>query len=333
MALQETYGNWLGPERLRRQPGIYSVASKMSPVGDFRPGSPDSFEDDYDDVSMAGSEQGPPAKGVYLLAGPPGSSRAPSLQDPENLELKSPNPDPKSQNPDPKSRNPDPKSRNPDPKSRHCRRCWNSVAVLALLVASSALLWGGLLAAALGKHTELRAELEQLRSNLSEIWDLVQQEQTRLQFGIHQHQQELHELSEVLCGAVGSSRRCGAGWQSHARSCFSFSRRSLSWGAARNACADLGAHLAVVSDEAEQEFLLQHSQRGFSYWLGLAWDEQGSTWSWVNGDELNFRFWDVWLQDPERELKKCGSIGGQGRWVQQKCTGLHRWICEKAANC
>ncbi|XP_056365939.1 uncharacterized protein LOC130262647, partial [Oenanthe melanoleuca] len=216
MAQQETYGNWLGPERLRRQPGIYSVASKMSPVGDFRPASPDSFEDDYDDVSMPGSDRGPPGKGVYLLAGPPGSSRAPSPKDPEDLELKSPNLDPNSE---PNSRDSERGPRN----SGSFGNFWNSVAVLALLVALSALAWAGLLAAALGKHTEMRAELEQLKLNLSEIQDLVQQDQTRLQFGIHQHQQELKEVSDLLCRLLGRSRRCGAGWRLHGNSCYSCS--------------------------------------------------------------------------------------------------------------
>ncbi|OPJ84831.1 hypothetical protein AV530_007053 [Patagioenas fasciata monilis] len=57
----ETYGNWLGPpgKRPPRQTGIYSVAGKMTPVGDFRPASPDSFDDDYDDVSLSESNRGP----------------------------------------------------------------------------------------------------------------------------------------------------------------------------------------------------------------------------------------------------------------------------------
>ncbi|XP_018860972.2 uncharacterized protein LOC107198825 isoform X2 [Parus major] len=153
MAQQETYGNWLGPKRLLRQPAIYSVPGKMSPVGNFRPASPDSFEDDYDDVSVVGSDQAPPAKDVYLLAGPPGSSRAPSPKDPEDFS--------------PSSRHSDPKSRDLAPKSGNSAL----VAVLALLVALSALAWGGLLAVAIGKHKEMSAELELLKSNLSGIWD------------------------------------------------------------------------------------------------------------------------------------------------------------------
>ncbi|XP_058717839.1 CD209 antigen-like protein E isoform X1 [Poecile atricapillus] len=314
MTQQETYGNWLGPKRLLRQPAIYSVPGKMSPVGNFRPASPDSFEDDYDDVSVVGSDQGPPAKGVYLLAGPPGSSQAPSLKDPEDFS--------------PSSRDSDPKSRDLAPKSGNSAL----VAVLALLVALSALAWGGLLAVAIGKHKEMSAELELLKSNLSGIWDSVQQEQTRLQFGIHQHQLELQELTELLCQAR-SSRRCQAGWKSHGNSCYSFSRDSLSWSSARNACGDLGAHLAVVSSEEEQVFLLENSNRSSSYWLGVTDGEQEGKWLWVTGEDPDFRFWDVWLEDSERELKDCGTIGPRGLWVNARCSEFHRWICEKPGNC
>nr|XP_054509459.1 C-type lectin domain family 4 member E-like [Agelaius phoeniceus] len=72
-----------------------------------------------------------------------------------------------------------------------------------------------------------------------------------------------------LCRALGSSQRCGPGWLPHGSSCFSFSPDALSWGRALNACADLGAHLAVIKEQEEQLFLLEHSNRSSSYWLGL----------------------------------------------------------------
>nr|XP_041567644.1 uncharacterized protein LOC115491624 isoform X2 [Taeniopygia guttata] len=185
MAQPGPYGNWIGPGRLQRQPGIYSVAGRISPVGDFRPASPDSFEADYDDVSMAGSERGPPAKGVYLLAGPP-------QEDPEDSQRKFGNSEPESGNSDRKSGNGDRKSGNSDRKSgQRDRKCgpWAMAAAMALL----GLAWGGLLAAAVGKHQALWAELELLKSNFSAVLDSLQQEQTRLHFGIRQHQLEQEE--------------------------------------------------------------------------------------------------------------------------------------------
>ncbi|XP_041270758.1 C-type lectin domain family 4 member E-like, partial [Onychostruthus taczanowskii] len=178
---------------------------------------------------------------------------------------------------------------------------------------------------------ELRAELELLKSNFSGIWDSVQQEQTRLRFGIQQHQLEQQELAELLCRALGSSRRCGPGWRPHGSSCYSFSRDALSWGRARNACADLGAHLAVVNDGDEQ--LVQNSNCSSSCWLGLTDAEQEGKWRWVTGEEPTDTFWDVWLEEPLRELKDCGALGPKGRWVSARCSEPLRWICEKAGSC
>ncbi|XP_056366536.1 asialoglycoprotein receptor 2-like [Oenanthe melanoleuca] len=137
---------------------------------------------------------------------------------------------------------------------------------------------------------------------------------------------------DLLCRLLGRSRRCGAGWRLHGNSCYSFSRRSLTWAGARNACSDLGAHLVVVGSDTEQEFLLEHSERGASYWLGLTKGEEGM-WSWVTGENSDFRYWDIWRKDPHRQLKNCSTIGGEGRWVHEHCWERQRWICEKPGNC
>ncbi|KAM4754691.1 CD209 antigen-like protein C [Cyanocitta cristata] len=180
---------------------------------------------------------------------------------------------------------------------------------------------------------ELLAELELLKANFSGIWDSVQQEQTRMHFGIRQHQLELQEVTELLCRTLGSSRTCQAGWKSHGSSCYSFSMDSLGWASARNACADLGAHLVVVNSELEQMFLLDNSDRSASYWLGASDGVKEGDWEWVTGEEPDFRFWDVWVTDPDKEHKDCGAIGPRGFWIYERCSHPHRWICEKSGNC
>ncbi|KFP72732.1 C-type lectin domain family 17, member A, partial [Acanthisitta chloris] len=240
---------------------IYSVAGKMSPVGDFRPASPDSFEDDYDDVSLSESDRGqqiptgnskPQGKAttgrVYTLAGQPSPS-------PVGLSLPAPRAEPEE---DPKGWD---HAQIPRESQSGCAWCQKGVAVsiLYVLVALSFSMWALLLGMALAKQTEIMEELKLLRLNSTENSDIVRQELSewrrehpRLRNGMQLFQMELQDVTELLCRALENSRKCSAGWKSFEKSCYSFSAEASSWDGARDACADLGAHLVVVSSSEEQ---------------------------------------------------------------------------------
>ncbi|NXW51004.1 CL17A protein, partial [Nyctiprogne leucopyga] len=222
---------------------IYSVAGEMTPVGNFRPASPDSFEDDYDDVSLSESDRGrkPPAAddlqsqkskggtGVYILAGKPPS----------------PNPSQKG---------------DPEPRSdRGQSRRMASVAVLYVLVALSFVVWVLLFALAMVKQMEIMEELKLLRLNYSENLANVRQElletqreQTRMRSGMHKYYEELQDVTALLCRSVLDGKKCSAGWKIFEKSCYSFSTETMSWSDAKEICADQGAHLVIVNSELEQ---------------------------------------------------------------------------------
>ncbi|KFP19397.1 C-type lectin domain family 17, member A, partial [Egretta garzetta] len=223
---------------------IYSVAGKMTPMGDFRPASPDSFEDDYDDVSLSESDRGckPAAAhenlhgqkskagtGVYTLAGKPAS----------------PNPSQKG-------------DLEPRGGRRQSRRM-TSVAVLYVLVALSFAAWVLLFTLTMMKQVEIMAELKLLRSNYSENQANVQQglletqrEQTRLRSGMQKYYEELQDVTAVICRAVPESKKCSVGWKIFEKSCYSFSTEMMSWSDAKETCIDQGAHLVTVNSEPEQ---------------------------------------------------------------------------------
>ncbi|KFQ57585.1 C-type lectin domain family 17, member A, partial [Pelecanus crispus] len=223
---------------------IYSVAGKMTPMGDFRPASPDSFEDDYDDVSLSGSDRGckPPAAnedlqsqkskggtGVYILAGKPAS----------------PNPSQKG---------------DPEPRGGRGRsRRMTSVVVLYILVALSFVAWVPLFALTMVKQREIMAELEHLKSNYSENQGNVrqglletQQEQTRVRTTMRKYYEELQDIAVLICRSVLDSKRCSAGWKIFEKSCYSFSTESMSWSDAKDICANQGAHLVIINSDQEQ---------------------------------------------------------------------------------
>ncbi|XP_040550435.1 uncharacterized protein CLEC17A [Gallus gallus] len=325
MALQETYGNWMGPppvpaKRLVRQAGIYSVAGKMTPMDDFRPASPDSFdnEDDYDDVSVSGLDRGykPPAPnedlqsqrsrgGVYILAGKPPPS------------------------------NPSPVG-NPKPS---CGRGRPSVVVLYILVVLSFVVWVPLLALAMVKQVEIMAELELLRSNytesqihmLQELSD-SRQERTWLRSGMRSYYRELWDITARICKA-GPKKKCLAGWKDFEESCYYFSTERMSWREAKEICDDRGAHLVIINSEQEQAFLKNSINSSKTYWLGVTDEQQEGTWLWTNGDAVSISYWMAWQENKDQDQKDCGAMVSNGMWADERCSHLHHWICERPWKC
>ncbi|NXT95174.1 CL17A protein, partial [Anhinga rufa] len=221
---------------------IYSVAGKMTPMGDFRPASPDSFEDDYDDVSLSESDRGhkpPPAS--------------------EDLQSQKSKAGTESWDFSPISSMPlsagDPVLRGGSGRSR----CMTSVIVLYVLVALSFIAWLLLFTLAVVKQMEIMEELKLLRLNHSgnqaNVWQGLsetQQEQRRLRSVMRRHDVELHDIAVLICRSIPDSKKCSAGWKTFDKSCYSFSMETASWSAARDACVEQGAHLVTVNSDLEQ---------------------------------------------------------------------------------
>ncbi|NXI38965.1 CLC6A protein, partial [Galbula dea] len=208
------------------------------------PASPDSFEDDYDDVSVVESDhdQKPTGKdedvesqrskegtGLYILAGKPPSPKA------------------------------SPKEAGGDVVGQRCQ-VPPSVAILYVLVALSFVAWGLLFALAIVKHLEMLEELKLLRSNLSQAQGhgrapatgggapRCSPSPTIPSF----HPSLLSFLPALICKSFLDDRRCSAGWRIFEKSCYYFSSEKLSWANAQEICLDQGAHLVSIDSDAEQ---------------------------------------------------------------------------------
>ncbi|XP_071583171.1 LOW QUALITY PROTEIN: hepatic lectin-like [Heliangelus exortis] len=321
MAQQETYSNWLGPpaaptKRLVRQGGIYSIAGAMTPVGDFRPASPDSFEEDYDDVSMAElsgglkepkadedlqSQKSKGGTGLYTLAGKHNLQILPQRVS-SSLSLDS------ASHQTSKLWDFSPISPPAEPRGGRGQSHRTSLAILYLLVALSFVAWALLFALAVVKYREILVELELLRSNRSE-----------------------DETLALFCRSISDTRKCSAGWENFGESCYSFSTETTSWGEANQTCADQGAHLIIIDSEQEQDFLKENINS--TYWLGVTDQQKEGSWVWTNGQEVTLSYFNVWKENKDRDQKNCGSIGPDGIWSDAKCSHPNLWICEKSWNC
>ncbi len=63
---------------------------------------------------------------------------------------------------------------------------------------------------------------------------------------------------------------------------------NISWNRARVRCTDADGQLAVVPDEATQDFLTELAQ-GRSLWLGASDQKKEGTWIWVDGTKMEYR--------------------------------------------
>ncbi|NXX08701.1 CL17A protein, partial [Larus smithsonianus] len=226
---------------------IYSVAGKMTPVGDFRPASPDSFEDDYDDVSLSESDRGHkspvPNEDLQSQRSKAGTGSTP-LPSRTSLGFL----------PDFFS------AGDPEPAGdRGQSRRMTSVAILYVLVALSFVAWVLLFTLAMMKQMEIMEELKLLRSNCSEneanVWQELletRRHQTRMRTGMHKYYKELQDMAALICRSVHDDKKCSAGWKIFEKSCYSFSTETMSWSDAREICIDQGAHLVIVNSELEQ---------------------------------------------------------------------------------
>ncbi|NXD18271.1 CL17A protein, partial [Nothocercus nigrocapillus] len=216
---------------------IYSIGSKMTPVGSFRPDSPDSFvdEDDYDDVSLSEPDrnhkklsveedlQSQRSKGgtgdTHLLHRKPGAGAG---------------------------------------EGKGCRE--KSVVTLYVLVALSFAMWVALFLLAVVKYSELARELKTLSSNYSQssrfLRSNLRDGKLRLwaegDLGSPLGFQDGFRPPALICKALPDNQRCSAGWKVFEKSCYSFSTETTSWEEAKQICADQSAHLVIVNTDQEQ---------------------------------------------------------------------------------
>uniref|UniRef100_A0A8C3P4C4 C-type lectin domain-containing protein n=1 Tax=Cyanoderma ruficeps TaxID=181631 RepID=A0A8C3P4C4_9PASS len=151
---------------------------------------------------------------------------------------------------------------------------------------------------------------------------------------VQQNQRELSRITDLMCQTIEDSRKCPLGWQFYVDSCYFFSTHYRSWDNARGFCRGFSADLVVVSNEDEQLFLTRSIQgKNNTYWIGVMDKQHKGKWTWVTGKSPTFGFWDVWEEDPNKNLKGCGAMKPNGRWTNERCSKSSLWICEKSWKC
>ncbi|TKC42444.1 hypothetical protein EI555_006240, partial [Monodon monoceros] len=149
---------------------------------------------------------------------------------------------------------------------------------------------------------------------------------TSLEAKLEKQQQDLKAGTEC----------CPVNWVDYEGSCYWFSRSGKPWPEAEKYCQLEDAHLVVINSREEQKFIAQHTNP-FQTWIGLT-DSDGS-WRWVDGTDYrhNYKNWaatqpDDWQGHELGGSEDCAEIQGDGRWNDDFCQQVKRWVCEIKRN-
>jgi len=69
---------------------------------------------------------------------------------------------------------------------------------------------------------------------------------------------------------------------------------ALNWNSAKTACAALGGHLATITSQAENDWVLKNidiGRVGTAIWLGGTDEVQEGVWQWITGESWSYTNW------------------------------------------
>nr|XP_012417230.1 PREDICTED: C-type lectin domain family 4 member F [Odobenus rosmarus divergens] len=196
-------------------------------------------------------------------------------------------------------------------------------------------------AAALGSKIQMQesnlqkasAEIRRLKADLENTKTLttkIQEEQSCLEtvHGALASQEQLQRTQNQLLQLILQ------GWNVYGKSLYYFSHIKKSWHEAEEFCVSQGAHLASVTSEEEQAFLVRFTSTSY-HWIGLTDRSEEGSWHWVDGTPFSVAqsraFWgrnqpDNWKHgDGQRE--DCVHI--EQKWNDMRCDTPYHWICKK----
>ncbi|XP_062272741.1 asialoglycoprotein receptor-like 1 [Scomber scombrus] len=147
-------------------------------------------------------------------------------------------------------------------------------------------------------------------------------------------------VQEVLLSSLVPVRgMCREGWVSFQTSCYLLSRAAATWRKAEEQCRRDGAHLVVLNNVEEVDYISKIVDISVNYWIGLVERDHEDHWSWVDGTDFTSTqaFWDDGQPDNwdyRENGEDCGQLHASEKrkrklWNDADCNLPYRFICEK----
>ncbi|XP_056106389.1 ladderlectin-like [Rhinichthys klamathensis goyatoka] len=85
--------------------------------------------------------------------------------------------------------------------------------------------------------------------------------------------------------------KCPREWKRFGHRCYKYFSQSVKWVSAERNCQSLGADLASVHDQPENDFLLGLMPPSKRKWVGAHDGEQDGEWFWSDGSVYDYDHW------------------------------------------
>lgn len=121
-------------------------------------------------------------------------------------------------------------------------------------------------------------------------------------------------------------------------SCYYFSSdaQRLNFDEAKHFCTNKSAHMLIINDNEEQQFIRTTIVGKGYFWLGLTDREEENVWKWVDGSAPVFQKWkpgqpDNWTHGHE-DGEDCAGLIHNANWNDFYCTDRIGFICERSSD-
>ncbi|XP_062401407.1 hepatic lectin-like [Sardina pilchardus] len=128
----------------------------------------------------------------------------------------------------------------------------------------------------------------------------------------------------------GLERRLREGWMLYNVSLYYISTEKGSWDEAKEDCQKKAAHLVIINNRNEQEFLANKQKE---FWIGLTDKDKEGDWKWVDGTVLTTQFWDELQPTNDGGNEHCAETRPRAyitNWNDVPCSTPNIWVCEKS---
>ncbi|XP_004605266.1 asialoglycoprotein receptor 1 [Sorex araneus] len=182
-------------------------------------------------------------------------------------------------------------------------------------------------------------KMKSLESQVEKQQHSLKEDHSSLLLHVQQFVTDLRSLNchlAVLHGNASEKTCCPVSWKEYEGSCYWFSVSVKSWPEADKYCRLENAHLVVIGSLKEQQYI-QSIMGPVETWIGLT--DQNGPWRWVDGSdyEKGYKNWkpdqpDDWYGHGLGGGEDCAHLTIDGRWNDNACKKLQRWVCETARN-